>query len=189
MGPGEAAADRVRLRRVPTGDLTPAETRAVRALLWAAFPPGDEGFTEDDWQHALGGLHFLLELDGRLVAHAAVVERELHVGDRPLRTGYVEAVATHPDRQGRGLGTRLLREVTAYVRQRFELGALGTGRHRFYERLGWRRWQGPTGVRTAAGVRRTPDEDGDVLVLTTPSSPPLDRTGPISCEWRHGDVW
>ena len=161
----------------------------IRELLRAAFPSGDEAFTEDDWQHAIGGLHFVLELDGKILAHASVVERELHVGGRPVRTGYVEAVATDPDRQGQGLGTRLMTDVTSYVQEHFRLGALGTGRHHFYERLGWLTWRGPTSVRTEDGTRRTPGEDGYILVLPTPSSPSLDLTAAISCEWRPGDVW
>jgi aminoglycoside 2'-N-acetyltransferase I len=158
-------------------------------LLWAAFPAGEEGFTEEDWEHGLGGMHFVLEVDGEIVTHASVVERELHVDGRPLRTGYVEAVATAPDRQGRGFGSSVMQDVTAFIRERFELGALGTGSHGFYERLGWLTWTGPTSVRTADGPRRTPDEDGYVMVLPTPASPPLDLTAPISCEWRPGDVW
>jgi aminoglycoside 2'-N-acetyltransferase I len=145
--------------------------------------------TEDDWQHALGGTHFLLETDDRIVAHAAVVEREIHVEDRPLRAGYVEAVATALDRQGAGLGSRLMADVGAYIRDRFELGVLGTGRHGFYERLGWKTWAGPLFVRTSEGPRRTPDDEGFLLVLETPASPPLDLTAPISCDWRQGDVW
>jgi aminoglycoside 2'-N-acetyltransferase I len=145
--------------------------------------------TEDDWKHALGGTHFILELDGRIVAHASVVERELRVGGRTLRTGYVEAVATTPDRQGKGLGSLLMDDVTAWIRDRFELGALGTGRHSFYERLGWRTWAGPSSVRTPNGDRQTPDDDGYILVLATPSSPALDLSAPISCDWRAGDVW
>jgi aminoglycoside 2'-N-acetyltransferase I len=177
------------VRRVASADLSASEVAIIRTLLWAAFPPGDEGMTEDDWKHALGGTHFILEFDGEIVAHASVVERELHVGGKPLRTGYVEAVATAPDRQGIGLGSRLMGEVTAWIRDRFELGALGTGRHSFYERLGWRTWAGPSSVRTPNGDRRTPDDDGYILVLATPSSPPLDPSAPISCDWRAGDVW
>jgi aminoglycoside 2'-N-acetyltransferase I len=79
--------------------------------------------------------------------------------------------------------------VTTFIRDRFELGALGTGRHQFYERLGWLTWTGPASVRTPEGTRRTPDEDGFILVLPTPSSPALDLAAPISCEWREGDVW
>jgi aminoglycoside 2'-N-acetyltransferase I len=178
-----------RVRRVPTGDLTPAEVSELRALLWAAFPPGEEGFTEDDWEHALGGTHFLVEDDGAILAHASVVARELQVAGRAVRTGYVEAVATAPSSQGRGLGTIVMRAVNEHIRDGFDLGALGTGSHGFYERLGWETWRGPTSVRSDHGERRTPDEDGFVLVLRTPTSPALDITAPISCEWRPGDVW
>jgi aminoglycoside 2'-N-acetyltransferase I len=177
------------LRRVATQDLTPDETSAIRELVWAAFPTGEEGFSEDDWEHSLGGTHFVLELDGEIVAHASVVERELHIDGRPLRTGYVEAVATAPDRQGRGLGSVVMGDVTSYIRETFELGALGTGRVSFYERLGWLVWKGPSSVRTADGLRRTPEDDGYILVLPTPASPPLDLTAPTSCDWRPGDVW
>jgi aminoglycoside 2'-N-acetyltransferase I len=179
------------LRRVRTDDLRVTESEAIRDLLSAAFQPGDGGFTEDDWAHCLGGLHVLAEsaIDRRIVAHAAVVERELHVGGRPLRTGYVEAVATAPDRRAQGLGSAVMRDVGGWIGDRYELGALGTGRHRFYQRLGWQVWQGPTYVRQPDGDRRTPDEDGAILVLLTPQTPSLDLSEPISCEWRPGDVW
>jgi|SRR5262245_15266647 len=189
MGTPDAVAARARLRRVATDRLTAPEIGAIRALLQAAFPPGDDAFTDEDWEHATGGVHFVLDLDGAVLAHASVVERELHVGGRPLRTGYVEAVATDPDRQGIGLGSRVMRDATSYIRERFELGALGTGRHGFYERLGWVTWRGPTSVRAGSGTRRTPGEDGFVMVLPTPSSPQLDLTAPISCAWRQGADW
>jgi aminoglycoside 2'-N-acetyltransferase I len=182
--------DGVRLRRVSTPDLTPAEIAAIRDVLVVAFGPDeDDRFTDHDWEHAVGGLHFVLDLGGEVVAHAAVVERDLHVDGRPLRTGYVEAVATAPDRQGIGLGSLLMADVTSYIRETFELGALGTGRHHFYERLGWLTWAGPSFVRTAKGVQPTPEDDGSIMVLPTPSSPPLDVCGSIGCDWRPGNVW
>lgn len=76
------------------------------------------------------------------------------------------------------------------IRERFELGALGTGSQHFYERLGWQAWQGPAFVRTADGDVRTPDEEGFILWLRTPSTPPeITGSEPLSCEWRPGDVW
>jgi aminoglycoside 2'-N-acetyltransferase I len=131
----------------------------------------------------------VLDLDGDIVTHASVVERELHIDGRPLRTGYVEAVATMPDHQGSGFGSIAMQDVAAYIGERFELGALGTGRRAFYERLGWQTWLGPSSVRTSQGTRRTPDEDGYILVLPTRSSPELDLSAVISCDWRRGDVW
>ena len=149
----------------------------------------DERFTDDDWQHAIGGVHFVLDVDGEIATHASVVERELRVDGRPLRTGYVEAVATAPGRQGAGFGTLVMRDVSAYIVDTFELGALGTGRHRFYERLGWRTWRGPSSVRAGGSQRRTPDDDGFILVLLTDTSAGLDLGAAISCDSRPGDAW
>src|SRR5829696_1755298 len=91
----------VSVRHVPTDLLGPDELAAIRALLDAAFAPDDPFFPESDWQHALGGVHLIAERSGSVIAHASVVSRELHAGGRPLRTGYVEAVATSPSLQAR----------------------------------------------------------------------------------------
>jgi aminoglycoside 2'-N-acetyltransferase I len=179
-----------RLRRRSTPKLTTAEIGTIRAILDAAFGADEEErFAQTDWDNALGGTHFVIDTDEGIAGHAAVVERVIEIGGRPFRTGYVEAVAVAPDRQGRGLGTVLMREVTAWIEPRYELGVLGTGRHAFYERLGWTTWRGPAFVRTPDGPRRTPDEEGFILVFRTASTPPFDLDATISCDWRPGDVW
>ena len=180
---------RVVLRRTRTVELSAAELAAIRALLDAAFAPDDPFFPETDWQHALGGVHFVATLDGETVAHASVVERELHAGGRPLRTGYVEAVATSPALQNRGIGTLVMGAAGDHIVTDYELGALGTGEHGFYERLGWQTWRGPTFVRLPEGDRRTPDEDGGIMVLATPATGAIDLAAALSCDWRPGDVW
>jgi aminoglycoside 2'-N-acetyltransferase I len=177
------------VRRRATHELSSAEVAILRDLFRAAWKGQSDGFTDQDWDHAVGGLHFLLEEGETIVAHASVVERELHAGGRRLVTGYVEAVATRPTHQRRGHGSALMREVGEYIDETFELGALDTGSSAFYERLGWMVWKGPTFVRTGSGLIRTADEDGQVLVRLTPTSPELDLSAPISCDWRPGDVW
>lgn len=185
-----AAPRRQWLRAARTEDLTSAEIVRLRAIFAGAFGNDEEErFSDDDWQHAIGGTHFILEADGEIVTHASVVERILEVGGRPVRTGYVEAVATAPEQEGRGYGSAVMTEVNAHIVASFPLGALGTGRHHFYARLGWQTWIGPSFVRTPDGLRATPDDDGYIMVLVTPSSPILDLTAPISCDWRPGDVW
>jgi aminoglycoside 2'-N-acetyltransferase I len=44
-------------------------------------------------------------------------------------------------------------------------------------------------VRAGNDRQRTPDEDGLIPVLPTPTSPPLDFDAPLTCDWRAGDVW
>ena len=184
-----ADRDVTSVRAVRTSDLRPSEVSALRRLFEAAFTEEANGFTDEDWEHIVGGTHFILEEEGDIRSHASVIERELHVGEQRLQTGYVEAVATGPADQGKGYGTAVMREVGAHIDRIYELGGLDTGVPAFYERLGWVVWKGPTFVRTETGLIRTAEEDGAVMVRRTPRSPALDPTAPISCEWRSGDVW
>jgi aminoglycoside 2'-N-acetyltransferase I len=82
-----------------------------------------------------------------------------------------------------------MRAVNEHIQAHYEFGVLGTGSQPFYERLGWEIWRGPSFVRLAGGDQPTPDEDGYIMVLRTPATATVDVTGPISCEWRRGDVW
>lgn len=176
------------MRVILSEELLPEEVGIVRGLLDAAWEREPDDFTDEDWEHAVGGRHFLLEDGGSLVAHASVVERALHTGGHELATGYVEAVATHPAHRRRGHGSAIVREVVAYIDRTFRMGAL-SGDPAFYAPRGWSVWEGPTFVRTDAGLVRTAEEDGSVLVRRTPSTPELDLTAPISCDWRPGEVW
>ena len=158
-------------------------------MLRAAFAADGADFADSDWDHALGGVHVIAEENGDIVSHGSVVPRTLEIGGRPIRVGYVEAVGTWPKDQRHGLATLVMQEIGDIIRERYELGALSTPVAAFYARLGWMLWRGPTAVRTTEGVERTPDDDGGIMVLLTPSSPPLNVDDEIVCEWRDGDVW
>ncbi|GAB3354141.1 GNAT family N-acetyltransferase [Modestobacter lapidis] len=178
---------RVDLRTVVTADLTAAETDLLRAFLNDAFAGR---FGDDDWSHALGGVHVLATVDGDLAAHAAVVGRQMVVGEHTLRTGYVEAVATGAAWRRRGVGGRLMAPVERLVSGGFELGALAASEDgaRLYARRGWLPWAGPLAALTPTGVVPTPD--GPVFVLPTPSTPrPLDLDRTLTCDWRRGTLW
>jgi aminoglycoside 2'-N-acetyltransferase I len=177
------------LIQVGSGGLRPDEVTVLADLFEAAWRNKNAVFTDEDREHAFGGMHFLIEHGGEILAHASVVPRELHIGEHHLNTGYVEGVATWPAHQGRGYGTTLMTAVGEYLDELFELGGLSTGVEGFYERFGWMVWEGPTYCRTDQGPVRTTDDDGGVLVKLTPASPALDLSAPISCNMRLGDVW
>ena len=175
------------LRTAPTADLAPAELGRLRTFLDTAYAGR---FDDDDWSHALGGVHVLATVGGEPAGHAAVVVRQLIVGGETLRTGFVEAVATAAELRGRGVGSAVMTEVERLVRGGFELGALASSQQglRLYTGRGWLRWRGPTAALTPDGVVDTPDEA--VFVLPTPATPaPLDTTGRLVCDWRRGDLW
>jgi aminoglycoside 2'-N-acetyltransferase I len=176
----------VDVRIVATDAPSDAELQAIRELLDAAF---DGGFADEDWEHTVGGHHVLAVKDGRIVSHAAVVERLLMAADRPLRTGYVEGVATALELRGRGDASTVMNEIDTFIRGNYELGGLSTGLPDFYARLGWELWMGPTYASSPRGVQRTAEDDGGVMILRTKTTQELDTTLPLVCEWRSGDVW
>jgi hypothetical protein len=51
----------------------PDEVVAFRELFDEAWSDDVEGFTDQDWSHAVGGVHVIVEAHGRVVAHASVV--------------------------------------------------------------------------------------------------------------------
>ena len=174
-------------RLARSAELTHADWDGLTALCQAAFNESWDGV----WASIGPGIHVIATEDERPIAHAAIVDRPLYVGADTLRTGYVEAVAVLPERQGSGLGTLVMTEINRLLDATYQLGALSTGRHGFYARLGWVRWRGPSWVRHPDGRReRSADEDEGIMVRPTPSIPaPLDLELPIAVDWRPGEVW
>jgi aminoglycoside 2'-N-acetyltransferase I len=175
-------------RVVHTAQVEAAELLAIRRLLDLAFAGR---FDDANWSHALGGLHILAAEDDQVIAHAAVVQRQLVLGNRPVRTGYVEAVAVHPQWRGRGYATTVMDEVERIIRAAYDLGALSAsgGVERFYLSRGWLAWQGPTYVLAPTGMARTPEDDGSTFVLAVSSKIRVDVAGVLARDWRDGDVW
>ncbi|MDG4663111.1 GNAT family N-acetyltransferase [Mycobacterium sp. 236(2023)] len=180
----------MRARLVHTSDLDDETREDARRMVIEAFG-GD--FSDDDWEHALGGMHALICQRGEVLGHAAVVQRRLYCGGVALRCGYVEGVAVAEEHRGQGLGGVLMDAVEQVVRGGYHLGALGSSDlgEPLYTLRGWIRWIGPTSVLSPDGLTPTPDDDGGVYVLPAdlPESFTLDTEAPIACDWRAGDVW
>lgn len=177
-------------RLVHTSDLDAETLLSARRLLLDAYAGG---FTDADWDHALGGMHAVIAHRGALVAHAAVVQRRLLHRGRSLRCGYVEGVAVHHHWRGQGLGNAVLDAAEQVIRGAYPIGALsasGAGA-RLYRPRGWVCWRGPTSVLSPDGPVRTPDDDGAVYVLPVEAGlgSALDPDAGLVCDWRDGDAW
>jgi aminoglycoside 2'-N-acetyltransferase I len=173
-------------RLVHTADLDGETRQGVYQMVTAAFA-GD--FTDDDWEHALGGMHALIWRHGAIIAHAAVIQRRLIYRGTALRCGYVEGVAVREDCRGQGLVHALLDGVEQVIRGAYQVGAASSSARarRVYTARGWVPWRGPTSVLAPKGPIRTPDDDGTVYVLPVAIS--LDTSADLMCDWRAGDVW
>jgi len=173
------------LRTAHTADLGTAARAAARDLLYDVF----DDMTDDDWEHALGGVHALVWEGAELIGHASVIQRRLLTGGRALRAGYVEGVGVRADRRGRGHGAAMMDALERVLRGAYDLGALGAtdAAAAFYASRGWQLWQGRAAALTPAGIQPTPDEEGCIFVL--PLAVPLDLSSELTCDWRDGDVW
>ncbi|MFI1799472.1 GNAT family N-acetyltransferase [Streptomyces sp. NPDC020379] len=174
------------VRIAHTSQLGTAELGAVRALMDHAF---EGNFTDDDWDHTVGGMHALAYDNGELIGHGSLVQRRLLHGGRALRTGYVEAVAVRADRRRQGVASAVMEALERILRDGgYELGALGASDKAvpLYAGRGWRQWRGPTSVLAPTGMERTAEEDGCVYVLPRVD---VDLGGELVCDWRPGDVW
>jgi aminoglycoside 2'-N-acetyltransferase I len=148
---------------------------------------------EDDFRNLFSylppeGLHVLAYLGDRLVGHAVATNRWLQAGNRPLlRTAYVDAVATSPTDQGRGIGSIVMRHLASVVGD-FDIACLETERVGFYERLGWEEWRGPLGGRSADGIVPTPDQSG-IMLLRLARTPNLDLRQLLTIEAHPAHIW
>ncbi len=159
--------------------LTPGERRAIGDLCTRAFEEPFEDFMASYTQCT----HVLMYSRGILAAHACWEERLLQQDERPpLRTAYVEGVATEPDLQHHGFGSAVMGVVTQQIWD-FELAALCAAKSHFYARLGWEAWRGSTFVRDDAGLHATPDEP--VMIYRTGRTPAwLDPGASLTAPWR-----
>ncbi|GHE14859.1 GNAT family N-acetyltransferase [Streptomyces alanosinicus] len=176
----------VRLRLAHTADLDPGELHAAHALLDAAF---DGGFSDEDWEHGLGGLHVLVHDATGLAAHGSVVQRRIGHRGRWLRAGYVEAVAVRSDARRKGLGGRVLAELERVIGRAYDLGALSASPEgaALYTARGWQRWSGRVHGLSPDGIVRLPEEEGGIYVWPALAGAP-DPAGEFVLDWRDGDV-
>ncbi|MFG3549945.1 GNAT family N-acetyltransferase [Streptomyces sp. NPDC047725] len=176
-----------RVRTAHTADLTAHELSAVRALLHDAF---DGDFSDDDWDHSLGGVHALVHDEHGLAAHGSLVMRRVRLRGRWLRTGYVEAVAVRRDVRRTGLGGLVMGALEEIVTRAYDLGALSASDDGalLYTARGWHVWGGRIHALGPDGVVRLAEEEGSTYVWPASAGAAGADGGELLFDWRDGDV-
>jgi GNAT superfamily N-acetyltransferase len=147
---------------------------------------------DDDFVHLFsyipsGGIHVLAYCEQELVSHAVATTRWLQPEGTPLlRAAYVDAVATLPAYQSRGIGSMVMRHLASLISE-YEIACLETERMTFYAQIGWEAWRGALASRKADELLPTPDQKG-IMILRLERTPPLDVDGLLVVEY-DGRIW
>lgn len=178
--------ENLKLEVIPAEQLASEQVAEIHALCNRAYAIYDVDL-EPIFQTFTDATHVIGWRGPAMVSHAMWVTRWLQPGDQPpLRTAYVEMVATEPQLQGRGFASAVMRRLASAIHD-FELGGLSPAEPMLYTNLGWVFWQGPLFIRTQESLLSTPDES--IMILRLPKTPALDLTLPMSAEWREGELW
>ncbi len=167
-----------RLEIVPRRELARDIYRELTALCGEAY---EEDFSELMAGYGEDAVHVIGFDGGTLASHGLWVPCRARAGERDLLSASVEALATRPSHQGRGLGSAVLRRIVEETAGRgFELCVLWAFDARWYERRGWALWRGPVSQAVEDGLE--PLTGDDVMIHRLPRTPALDLDGPLVVE-------
>ena len=119
-----------------------ADRAAVRALQRAAFHthPGQVADLVDDLREIVvrgDGLSLVAELDGEVVAHLMFTQSLLDAPRELVPVQVLSPVGVLPDRQGRGIGSALIRHGLALLAAQTRPLVFLEGSPRYYRRFGF----------------------------------------------------
>jgi aminoglycoside 2'-N-acetyltransferase I len=120
----------------PRGSIPEDVLDHIHTLLRETFI--EEG---DDTQWSDVDWHILITMDGMLVSHVEIVERDAQVGRDRLKLGGIGGVMTLPEWRGRGLAQAGMRKAQEFICEEmdadFGLLMCDPKMVTFYARLGW----------------------------------------------------
>ena len=135
--PPAAASLRLEYAREP--DVSELLDRELRELISGCFPqPHNAFFRERRYAHELPLHRYMLRGDdARLLAHLAVHEKRVSIGETELMVGGMAEVCVHESQRGQGHARRLLGEAHRGLRERGIEFALLFGEPELYVSSGY----------------------------------------------------
>ena len=158
---GAVASGGVTIRAERTGD-----REAIAAVVAAAFGSRAEADLVEAIRSSpeyVAGLALVAEGDGGVIGHVMVSHAELHDGDARHRIFSLAPLAVAPSHQGRGIGSALVKAVTAAAHQAGAAFVVLQGDPLFYGRLGFEPCA-PLGI-TMDLPSWAPPEAAQILIL------------------------
>ncbi len=172
---------------VPTSELDQATKDKIVNLCNLAFDEQGYDVLFDLVVETLNPTHVLGQVNGVVVSHALWTTRQVWLEDgTALKTAYLDAVATHPKWQRRGIGSAVIRRLVEEISD-YDIGCLSTSRVDFYRNVGWELWTGCKAVKTETGIEDTPNYT--VMILRTEHTPRLDKDSRLTIKSRRSDPW
>ena len=169
-------------------DLTDELKEEIISVCNAAFPePFDKlmDFIPPDGIHVTG-----YTSKGQMASHVLITKRNFVIGDNlNLKCAYIDAVATHPDHQGKGFGSQAMNKAMKTASGDFDIGGLSTFIHRWYGKLGWKEWKGSLFLNKEGEIIPTPEIDGVVMIYEFEKTPPINVHSSLTACWRPGGGW
>ncbi len=120
----------------PTDNLTSDEKTYIDDLLKQTFSEDGNKYewSSVDW-------HVLLRLNGTIISHVEIIERNATVEGNPVYIGGIGGVVTIPEKRGPGYATAAMKKATEFMHSelKVDFGLLLTGNKQipFYRKLGW----------------------------------------------------
>jgi predicted acetyltransferase len=149
---------RVRTDRTRADALAPTDREALRALTAAVYPPettAAQPGTPVTWAPTQWSIR-VWDDAGTLVSHVGLLTRTVLVDDARVLVGGIGGVKTHPATRGKGYASAGLREAVRFFTDElpvaFALLVCLPPTVSFYERLGWRRFDGTLLVEQPGGT-------------------------------------
>ncbi|MCP4613282.1 MAG: GNAT family N-acetyltransferase [Planctomycetes bacterium] len=143
-------------------DISPQQDRALREMLVVCFPPDIEYFRRQSFWHSPAVYRVIGKNDkGSIVAHTAIVEREVIVGpsSSKVRVAGIQSFCVLQDYRGMGLSNRMMSVVLEEGNKRgFDVGLLFCREQleKVYSDMGWRKLD--------AAVYMNDDKNGKTLI-------------------------